>query len=327
MSNIELNEGTNQLEIVGTLKSKDLEQTTNKNGIAVIRGNIVVEWKDKDHLQNTRVNVYATQFGRRNPTKELPGYISAAKLFSDEYKDKDSFGEGADRIVVRGNVGYNPYVSRDGQIRETNRLSGQFFRRIDKEDGKYTDHASALLSLTVTGYTDVMKDNVPTENKRVSAFNVGYGERIIPIIGLQFSMDNFDDSVIDEFTGVIAPGETAVMEVAFNNYEVVTETPAEEHGFGGHSQMSLATNYVNNAEIVYSNGVVFDPEGTNGLTRDQIMHAKELKDQHLADVEAKYAEGAAMNTQAPGGFGKATQQTAAPTPVTQATQTSSIPEF
>lgn len=322
---IELNQGINNLEVVGTLKEKSLEHSLNGNGSDVIRGYVVVEWKRGERVQNTRINVYAPESSRSG--KHMKSYDSISKV-ETEYKDKDSFGSEADRIRISGDVQWNPYLSKStSEIRQTLRLTGKFFHRIDASDTSIQDHALAQLTLSIGGYQPILKDGIDTGDRRVSALNIGYGSRVNIIPNLVVTQEAFGDEV-DDFTELFTKGTTGLFTVMFNNYTTVKETTEESHGFGHAEQMSTAVDYVNNVEIIYSDGNVFDPE-TRGLTTDQFKHALELRDQKLAELKADNGNPIQHPATPARGFGNApASQATTPAPTTNTSSiTDDIPDF
>jgi len=107
---VELKQFANDVEIVGTLKTKDLEEklqeTALKDGTkvqqSVIRGSIVVEFIDKqENINNVRTQVFVGDKKRDGGHNKM---FDSYKTILDEYKDKDNFGDEADFVRVTGEI-------------------------------------------------------------------------------------------------------------------------------------------------------------------------------------------------------------------------------
>lgn len=256
----------NTVKIVGTLKSKNLQYDKDNNQVDVIRGNVVVEVKKGDKVNNIFVNVYTkaiTNSGKKN------GYYKGFQTIIDEYKDADTYNEAADRISVVGNISYNVYMDSNGTLRQSNRIRADRFHRINDEknnDEEVHDVAVGTTGVIVLGYKDVLdQDGVPTGETLIKAINVGYNGRINKLVNLQVK----SDLGMQEF----APEQTPI-EISFNinNYVVVEKKPKKTSSFGNFVDVATNNSFTSNLEVTGGVHIAYD------FTEDQLKEgAKSLR--------------------------------------------------
>lgn len=287
----ELRELRNNVQIVGLLKTKSLEEKTTKSGKLAIMGYLIIEVKDGENIQNIRVSVYAGKFKKDGTISKL--YTSDKKVM-DEFKDIDKFGrENADYISVSGNLSGNDFVNAQGNLVSTTQVRGVFMsREEDREANK--PHAWATVESVINGMTDVEDADGPTGDKSVEAYTVGYGGTVIELQNVIIKSD-----IAQQFETMYFPGTMGLITYKINNYaQVKVEEPTEatQHGFGSTDMVeeSVVQNYVTNLEIIGGEQPV--DNGTE-FTAEQI-------DEIVAQRKQQIATASAPKTQAPTtGFG------------------------
>lgn len=276
----ELRELRNNVQIVGLLKTKALEDKQTKSGKQAIMGHLVLEVQDGDNVQNIRVEIYAGKFKKDGTVSKL---YTSDKTVLDEFKDVDTFGrENADYISVSGNLDGNDYINKNNVLVSTTRVRGVFMNREDPK--QVQPHAWATVETIINGMTDIENEDGPTGDKSVEAYTIGYGPTVIQLQNVIIK-----SSIASEFEQLYFPGTMGLITLKINNYAVAreedTETEAESHGFGSTNKVEEAVvhDFVNNLEIIggeqpVDNGTEFTPE--------QIEEVVEQRKQQLAAANA-----------------------------------------
>ena len=311
----ELRELQNNVEIVGLLKTKDLKEATTKTGKQAIMGNLVVEVKDGDKVNNIRVNVFAMKFKKNG---EVSGLYKSDLTVMNEFKDIDTVGrDEADFISVSGQLSGNDYVNAQGVLNSSTQVRGTFFNRLTK--GTATDHAWATVETVINSVSDVENEDGPTGDKKIEAYTVGYNGTPIELHNIIVGA-----AIAEEFVTMYYPGTTGLITYKINNYAEVAEAKpeeqAEKQGFGSSARVegSVVGNFVNNLEIIggeqpLDNGTEFTPE--------QITALIEARKQAIAVELAKGGTQMSAQTQGFGGNTAPAQPTTTapwPTPGQQA---------
>ena len=251
MTNIKQFE-TNSVQIIGYVKSKDINYATAKDGGQVIRGSVTMEvpvtqQDGSVQLNNIRVNVYQSQFfksGKVNPFYE--GFETVIK----EYVAKDEDVENATYARVNGDISWNVYTNNSGQTVETNRLSARSFSRVDPNNVK--SKAIGTLDVYVNNYKVHTEHGEPTNTYDVNGFYIGYNGRVNKLV-------NFIAPDIMYEKGLQG---TWTIGYHINNYAVVDEKQDEAaDGFGTVEEIR-PNSYVNNMQITgaQSNKIQIDEE-------------------------------------------------------------------
>lgn len=298
----QLRELQNNIRIVGTLKSVDLEIKPNKKDPTVkqIMGSITVITVDK---VNNRVNEHELNLFAKESSKLYKGYLT----IKNEYKPADSVGtENADRVQVTGSVNENIYKGNDETLKSFNRLRGLFVNRIEegdlaKQPSLAEDSAIAQIEIVSQGIEPITdKDGIETGEYRIKGFNVGYNNGVSNIKDMIIGEDLIDiiqENYSDEATGLLT--------FAINNYvelEEKKEDPFAEAqgGFGVQVDISNGPikHYTRELRVIGGFPPYFDERA---LSEEDIQFAKQI---HALKVQE------AMNTQQSqqpqtGGFGNA----------------------
>lgn len=288
--NIELRQLLNNVEIVGTLKSKDLEVKTSQAGNKYMSGKIVVASKFDGKIQEQVVKIFI---------------MAKSKLFKgietvmNEYKtiEKDGY-EAADRIKVTGELKLNEYYNNQGNLNSYNEIKGVFFNRLDATNDQ-PDKAIASIETIIKSFVEKLdKDQLPTGEYVVNGFTVGWGNEVIELRNCIVGPD-----LAQAFIDLYPSGTTGRLSFKLNNYVEVKEeeeVPAViSHGFGSTETVESRTidNYVNNIEIIGGDMPFF---GTKEYTPEEIENAQQVRNLALQTLSSPAPETPQTNT----GFGQ-----------------------
>lgn len=323
MEQVELRELSNNVEIVGLLKTNGLEEKTTKSGKEAVMGNVTIEVSDGTNTHNIRVSAYAGKFKKNGDVSKL---FTSMQTVATEYKDIDTYGrEEADMVSITGSISGNDYVGQDGNVRSSNQIRGVFFKRLDDKSVK--QHAYATVESIVNGYTEAMDaEGFPAGDLNVEAYTIGYNGTVIELKDMTIGKE-----LAAQFSQLYVPGSTGALTIKLNNYAVEDEAPAEvaeTHGFGSTDKVSNNTfsSYVANYEIIGG-----DVPMDNGLelTPEEIDEVLTRRKQQLSQLTVA----APTQQAAPTGFGGngMSQPAVAPKPVTKSPFTdmsnSDMPSF
>lgn len=235
----------NDVQIIGLLKTLNLEEKQTKKGRDAIMGNAVIEVTDKfKHVNNIRVNIFA--FRLTNAGKQSKLYTSFETIMK-EYKTIDDDGRSeANYVRVTGSLDSNIYSSH-GAVHCSNRIRAVFFTRLQKEEVK-EQKSLCTMGVYVQKFDDAIDaDGNPLGYSNITAFSVGYNGTVIPIFNL-----TINGKVEKQFKSYYVPGSTGVMTFRMNNYAKPKEKDedVEEHGFGSSEEVGTPQiDYVNNKEV------------------------------------------------------------------------------
>lgn len=251
MSNIKQFDN-NSIQIVGYVKTKNIEYATGKDGGQVIRGSITMEVPIQQQdgsvqLNNIRVNVYQSQLfksGKPNPFYE--GFETVLR----EYVAKDEDAEHATYARVSGDISWNVYTNKNGQTVETNRLSARSFSRVDPNIVK--PKSVGTLDVYVSDYKEHTEHGEPTNTYDVKGFYVGYNGKVNNMVDFIAPAIMYEKDLRGTWT----------IGFHINNYSVVDEQQDEAaDGFGVIEEIR-SSSYVNNIQITgaQSNRIQVDEE-------------------------------------------------------------------
>lgn len=284
---VELKQMENNVEIVGTLKTKDLEEklqeTTLKDGTkvqqSVIRGSIVVEFIDKQgNINNVRTQVFVGEKKRDGGHNKM---FDSYKTILDEYKDKDNFGDEADFVRVTGEIQSNDYISQQGQQISNNRIRTRFMNRLD--DKNIEGHAWATLEAYIDGFTDEMNsDSEPTGRKKVSLYTVSYGGKVQELQNVFVP-----ESLADGFEQTYEPGSTGEVTISIKHFASTDDVEEEDEsaslGFGEVKEVKAISNYT---DELWLTGGKLPFEEPKALDEEQIALLKRTRKEHLASLDS-----------------------------------------
>lgn len=287
----QLRQLANSVEIVGTLKTKELEVKTSRAGNQYMSGKLVVvsKFDNQIHEQSIKVMVMAT-------SKLFKG-IETVK---NEYKSIDENGEAeASRVRITGELKLNEYYNSQGSLVRFNEIKGVFYNRLEPADDQ-PDKAIASIETVIKEFVpEIDKEQLPTGNYLVNGFTVGYGNDVIE---LQKAIVKSD--LAQAFMNLYQPGQTGRLSFKLNNYveveEKEVEVAAPTHGFGSQETVTgsnVIKNFVNNLEVIGGDMPFF---GTKEYTPDEIAAAKKVRELKLQTLQAPAPSTPQTNT----GFGQ-----------------------
>ena len=234
-----MEQALNLFKIVGTLKEKEFNQIQTRKGKEALSGHLVIEVKAQGKVHNHRVELFATKTTNDgNPNKMYDAYMTV----KNDYKDMDSFGrDNADVIQVTGEVDYNVYKNKNGEIRENSRLRGKFPKRVEKDS---VQKSEANIEVIVDGFDkELDRDDTPTGYFNVKGYTVGYKGRGIKLIGLKVNESKGMQNSVPE-------GATFIATITINNYTVVKEQQEETTAlFGQTKEVVEAKSFVHSLQI------------------------------------------------------------------------------
>ena len=281
MTNIEQFDN-NSFQIVGWVKSKDINYSTAKDGGRVIRGNITMEvpvtqQDGSVQLNNIRVNVYQSQLfksGKPNPFYE--GFDTVIK----EYVSKDEDVENATYARVNGDISWNTYTNNSGQVVENNRLSARNMSRVDP--AKVKPKAIGTLDVYVSDYKEHLEHGEPTNTYDVKGFYIGYNGRVNKLVNFVAP----DIMYVKDLRGTWTIG------YRINNYAVIDKKQEEADGFGFVEEVR-ASSYVNNMQVTgaQSNRIQIDEEQAQEVINEiRQQLAREQNTQNNAETISGFGE-------------------------------------
>lgn len=275
MTEIKLKEMNNHANIVGTLKTKQKFEGTDKNGNAYITGNLTIRVNDGEHNNDIRVNLYAKE--------SMSFYKSLTKVFN-EYKALDDIArdvdgnplEQATRMMVATQYDIRDAMSQDLEKEYLNtQLRSKFTITRDGLDN-IPDEAYLTMDTVIESFTPIEVDGQPTGKYNVNGFTVGYNSRVIPLKNFVVGGD-----LANSFMGLYQNNSTGSITYQIKSYadttEVKLEKPVAAHGFGSTKKVEEVKVFDKTVEefIAIGGDVPFYDE--QKLTDDEIKEAKRLR--------------------------------------------------
>jgi len=286
----------NEAEVIGRVKSVDLELGETKDGKENIKGSVTILVEESVNGEvrshDIRARVYSNRFkqdGNEN------GLYKGFKTVLDEYKSIEDTGnkKEADLVRVDGSVELNEYIGQDGNVRRHNNVSAKFFNRLTEEQVKKAKgpKAKVVVEGIVTGIKDINDDDgLPTDDKKLEFFNVDFYKQLRdnarPIIPIEAIVPS---DIAEKFEELYDEGDTGKFTLKINNYAVDAEPEElqeEIDGFGDTEDLAeVKRNFVNNFEVVggttpYADGREYDEE--------QIKLAHKYRKRALEQLEQNY---------------------------------------
>lgn len=286
-----LKQCTNQLELIGELKSKTVKRATNKEGIPTIAIDLIVLSKiNEDKVNEVKVSLWAKQ-----GSKLYAGYETVA----NEYKTKVD-NEVGDRIKVSGNIDLNEFINKnDGTLVSRPRLKGVFVKRLEAGD-TLVDSCGAVVEGVIIGQQDEIKEGKITGRKLVNLYTVGYGETIIELKDVVVKED-----LARQFSQIYSVNSTGKLFLEINNYAVVQNKdvqPTTTVGFGSALNVmpneNIVKEYIN--EIVIIGGDMPTLAGAGAFTLAEIEEMKRSRNNKLQEI---LSTPITPQTSTPNGFG------------------------
>lgn len=276
--NTELRQLQNTVEIVGTLKSKELQVKVSKKGNQYITGKLVVQSKFDNKINEISVKVFIMA------TSKL---FKGAETVMNEYKSIESHGAEADRVRITGELDLNEYYNGQGKLVQFNEVKGVFFNRLDMTNDQ-PDKAIASIETVVEEFTPILDSSqLPTGDYKVKGFTVAWGNNVIELQNAVVSSE-----LAQMFMSLYTPNTTGRLTYKINNYVEIkeNEAPAQTatHGFGSTETVEAneIKNYVSNIEVIGGDQPFF---GTKEYTPQEIEIAHQVRSLKLIELQAPAA--------------------------------------
>lgn len=281
---MELNQLKKEVKVIGKAKSIDRVregQTRNGKDYLAYTLTVMVKNEKNNTLDEIRVEFFSTD--GTAPYKSQTKYFNEAKV-SDNVGYND-----ADLVSVFGELDLQEYKNRKtGKETSFNSIKGVFIHRLD-EDMKH--RAVANVETVITSIEDKLnEEDLPTGEKTLTGFTIGYNERIIELVGL-----TVPSSLADEISKIYKPHQTTQLTLQFINRAVNDDSQQEEQeeevtsAFGTIADTDAGspvfTSY-DNRTLVIGGTPPFLDEGE--LSEDEIEQALKLrKEQKSKNLEVK----------------------------------------
>ena len=286
----------NEAEIIGRVKSVDLELGQTREGKENIKGTVtilveeVVNGEVRSH--DIRVRVYSNKFRQDG---NINGLYTGYETVMNEYKSIEDTGDKkeADLVRVNGSLEINEYIGSDGQTRRHNNISARFFNRLTEEQVKKAKgpKAKVVIEGIITNIKDVIgEDGLPTDDKKLEFFNVDFYKQLRdnsrPIIPVEAIVPSDIAGTLED---LYDKGDTGKFTLKINNYAVDVdpdELKEEVDGFGVTEDLTeVKKDFVNNFEVIggttpYTDGREYDEE--------QINEAQKWRQKAISDLEDGY---------------------------------------
>lgn len=273
-----LKQMVNGVKVVGKLKTKNLQYDEDDKGVSIIRGNVVVEVKNGDKLNNIYLSVYTkaqTNSGKDN------GFYKGFQTVLEDYKDADTYGDDADMISVVGDISFNVYTDANDNLRQNNRIRANRFHRLGHDD-KIVQEATGTVGVIIMGYKDIMdEDGVPTGEQKVKALSILYGGKPSTLVGLQVN----SDVQMSEYVPVRTPCEISF---DINNYVVVKKQKEQTNGFGNFKDVTTHNSFTSNLEI--TGGQPSNYEFTDEQLQEAVKNLRSQIEEAKNNTSSKRAE-------------------------------------
>lgn len=283
----------NEVVIIGRLKQVNLEEDTDRNGNERIKGDVIVQVKEKDKEHDIKLDVYSRKYKNDG---NINGLYEGYKKVQDEYIPVQNVEDPkeADLVKIQGELGLREYVSQDGKHITFNNLRAKFFNRVDKDQviRERGPKAIANVEVVIEGFKDIIdEEGLPTGGKKVNMFNVDFfgtlNDRSKPIIPIECVLE---EDLADTFENLYDKHDTGKLTLKINNYaEEVDDEEVEKEisGFGVTEELEekVSKRFVNNLQIIggsepYQNGREYDEE--------MIKEAKKWRKKALDQLESGY---------------------------------------
>lgn len=286
MEQKELRQLQNSVEIIGTLKSKNLEPKVSKKGKPYMSGDLTVVTVDGDKINEHRVKIFIMESSK---------LYKGIETVRSEYKSVEEVGpEAADRIRVTGEMTLNEYYNRDGKLVQFNEIKGVFFNRLEDDT---PDRAIASIETVIEEFTDKLdSEGLPTGEKTVKGFTVAWGNNVVELRNAVVK-----DQLAEAMMELYQPFSTGRLSFKLNNYVEKVEQEAVanvQHGFGSTATVepNVINNFTNNIEIIGGDIPFF---GSKEYTHEEIEEAHKVRQLALQTLEAPAPETPQQTT----GFG------------------------
>ena len=231
-----MREMINNLQIVGTLKSKNIEEKVSQAGEEFITGDLIVLVNTPNGVSEVKVDLYSKKYTKKGTINtKYSGY----QTINSEYKTivDDEDGE---RILVNGNIGFEEYNDkRTGEYKFFNTYRADFINRLTEVR---EDSAKIETEIVITDVEEPNEDNI---DAKISGINVGYNGYLIPIKDMVIAPELFNQ-VKDHYK----VGETVKIQCDIKNEVQVVEEEVDSGAVFGYVEPKIIKNFFREIRIV-----------------------------------------------------------------------------
>ncbi|WP_191557796.1 hypothetical protein [Metabacillus idriensis] len=277
MIQTELSQLQNNVEVIGILKSKELELKTSKANKNFISGKLVVQSSMGGKIHENIIEVFV---------------MSSSKLFKgietvrDEFKTIDQDGiENANRIRVTGSLKLNEFINSQGNLVQYNEIRGTMFNRLDANNDS-PDKAVASIETVVDSFVEELdEDQLPTGDYCVNGFTIGWKGEVIELKNTFISAE-----IAQAFKNLYQHGSTGRLSFQIHRFaeEEVMDVNVQTTGFGTKVEVEGINEsnkkYVRKIEIIGGDLPFF---GTKELSPEQITLAKQSRALKIQELMKK----------------------------------------
>lgn len=265
---MELKQLKNNVEVVGLLKSKQLEIKSLPDGRNYMGGQLVVQ-----SIIDNKTHEYTIKIFTMMTSK----FFAGIQTVKNEFKTIVEHGDDADRIKVRGSLKLNEYYKNDDELIQYNEIRGNVFNRIDKNND-VQDVALASIEVVIESFSKMVDVNqLPIADMQINGFTVGWNSEVIELKNAIVKSD-----LVQAMQNLYVPNSTGRLLFKLNNYIVEQRTP---NGFGSSYGIEYEDkNYFNNMEVVGGDIPFFGP---NEYSLEEIAVAKQNRTNKLEELKNK----------------------------------------
>lgn len=270
-----------EINVVGKVKNIDRvrEGEAKKSGKKYLAYTmyVAVENKKTGTVDDIRVDFFAMDGSA--PFKSISKFLEEGKTVAN------TSDEEADVVTIAGRLELEEYVNKEGKHVVFNKLQGAFIHRLDTEE---KHRAVANVETVITDITDKLdEDDLPTGEKVLSGFTVGYNDEVIVI----------NDAIVpkvlaDNFVKIYKVGQTAKLTYQFINRaldveEEEVEDDAPVAAFGAVAEIETGKKFRSFDKRTLVVGGLQPYDEDLALTADEIEQAKKIRQEKEADVVNK----------------------------------------
>jgi hypothetical protein len=286
MNQTELRQLQNAVEVIGTLKSKNIVIKESLSGKKYISGRLVVQSLIDEKIHEQIIEVF---------TMESSKLFKGVETVMLDYKTIENDGmDVADRIKVRGTLKLKEYYNQNGNLVQYNEIRGMIFNRFEKNSID-EDRAIASVETVVQEFTPIIKNDIPTGEYYVNGFTVGWKSEVIELKNIYVSSE-----LTQSFMDLYQPGMTGRLTFTFSN--IVQQTnPPSTNGFG--TSVDIEDSFsqpIKNETRIEVTGGDLPFIGGREYSNEQITLAKQLRNLKLSELKEKHSSRVAQSNN---GFG------------------------
>lgn len=276
-----LNELKREIKVIG--RAKDIERVrqgeAKKSGKKYLAYTLVVMVENEKTGTVDDIKVEFFSMEGSSPYTSQVKFLEGGKTVANSSKEE------ADVVSIAGRMELEEYVNKNGNHIVFNKLQGAFLHRLD-EDMKH--RAVANVETVITEIADKLdQDDLPTGEKVLSGFTVGYKEDVIVI-----KEAIVPKQLAENFVKIYKTGQTAMLTYQFINRALneekveEVEDEAPQAAFGAVADIDAGrgqafTRYDKRTLVV---GGLQPYDEDLALTKDEIEQAVKIRKEKEADV-------------------------------------------